>query len=146
MNLKAQTEILDDRTIHYTTIYIEIDQESMTEIKEPRLTKTQPFLFTLWEGNCKMGGGKILDKITTWLKKLPPKENNDREKDEKLKRRKQKMHIEKNLHIHTTNTNRRTSTIQTIIAHKQPLKKNKLIPLTVTKHNCPTPLKTLSTQ
>ena len=32
--LKAQVELLEDRTTHYTTKYIEIDQEVLTEIKE----------------------------------------------------------------------------------------------------------------
>ena len=33
MKFKAQVKILEDRDIHYTTEYLEIDQELMTEIK-----------------------------------------------------------------------------------------------------------------
>ena len=34
MKLKAQTEILEDKTTHYKTKNQEIDQELITEIKE----------------------------------------------------------------------------------------------------------------
>ena len=34
MKLKAQTEILEDKTTHYKTKYQEMDQELITEIRE----------------------------------------------------------------------------------------------------------------
>ena len=44
MKLKAQIEILEDKTTHYKTKYQEIDQELITEIRELCPTETQPFL------------------------------------------------------------------------------------------------------
>ena len=59
LNLKAQTEILEDKTTNYKTEYQEIDQEIITEIRELCPIETQPFLKQLWEKNCKKEGKKI---------------------------------------------------------------------------------------
>ena len=44
MKLKAQTEILEDKTSHYKNKYQEIDQELITEIRELCPMETQQFL------------------------------------------------------------------------------------------------------
>ena len=44
MKLKAQTEILEDKSSHYKTKYQEIDQELITEIREHCPIETQLFL------------------------------------------------------------------------------------------------------
>ena len=53
MKLKAQKEILEDKTIHYKTKYQEIDQGLITEIKELCPMETQPFQKEIWQKNCK---------------------------------------------------------------------------------------------
>ena len=70
MKLKAQTEILKDKTTHYKTKYQEIDQELITEIRELCLIETQPFLQELWENNCK----KEEEKSRKILAKKPTQE------------------------------------------------------------------------
>ncbi len=72
MKLKAQIEILKDKTTHYKTKYKEIDPELITEIRKICPKETQQFLIELWE-KLQKGGRKILIKKTTWLKNLPQK-------------------------------------------------------------------------
>ena len=53
MKLKAQTEILEDKTTNYKTKYLEIDQELITEMRELCPIETQLFLKELWEKTVK---------------------------------------------------------------------------------------------
>ena len=59
MKLKAQTEILEDKTTHYKTKYQEIDQELITEIRELCLIEIQPFLKELSKKIMQKGGRRI---------------------------------------------------------------------------------------
>ena len=77
MKLKAQTEMLEDKTTHCKTKYQEIDQELITEIRELCPIEKQPFLKELWEKNSKKEeekSRKILNEKTTWLKNLSQNE------------------------------------------------------------------------
>ena len=49
MKLKAQTEILEDKTAHYKTKYQKIYSELITVIKELCRTERQQFLIELWK-------------------------------------------------------------------------------------------------
>ena len=83
MKLKAQMEILEDKTTHYKAKYQEIGQELITEIRELCPTETQNFLIELWEENGKKEeekSRKYPGQKTTWLKILPQKEE-EKEKD-----------------------------------------------------------------
>ena len=53
MKLKAQIEILEDKTTLYKTKYEEIDQELITEIRDLGPIETQPFLQELGEKTAK---------------------------------------------------------------------------------------------
>ena len=76
MKLKAQTEIVGDKTTHYKTKYQEIDQKLCTEIRELYPIETRQFLKECWEKQLQKGGRKIKknpEQKTTWLKTYPKK-------------------------------------------------------------------------
>ena len=47
--LKANIQILEDKTVHYSTKYLEIDEELLNEIKSLCTEETHDFLETLWD-------------------------------------------------------------------------------------------------
>ena len=65
--LKAQAEILEDKTTHYKTKYQEIDQELMTEIRELYPIETQPFFKNYGEKTAKR---KKKNQEKSWTKNL----------------------------------------------------------------------------
>ena len=56
MKLKAQTEILEDKTTLYKTKYQEIDLKLITKIRELWSIETQSFLKELWGKELQKGG------------------------------------------------------------------------------------------
>ena len=91
--LKIQIELQEDKTSHYTTNYLRIDQEILVKIKELCPKMTQQFLLELWESECKKEEEKsktILEKKTTWLRNLPQKEQDYKNKNEEKQKQQQK--------------------------------------------------------
>lgn len=80
--MQAQIEIQEDKTIHFTKKYTEIDNKLFTKIKELCPKETHRFLSELWESKCKKEEEKslnILERKITWLKALPEKEKLENE-------------------------------------------------------------------
>lgn len=71
--LQTQIEIQEDKTIHFTKKYTEIDNEFLTEIKELCPKETHQFLSELWESKCKEdeeNSRNILEKKNNLLKSI----------------------------------------------------------------------------
>ena len=78
--LKANIQILEDKTVHYSTKYLEIDEELLNEIKSLCTEETHDFLETLWDTETKREEDKsrrIWSKKENWLQNLPQYEKED---------------------------------------------------------------------
>ena len=114
MKLKAQIEILEEKTTHYKTKYHEIDQELITEIKELCHIETQ-FLKELWGKNWKKEEEKSWTKKIIWQKTYLRKRRGKkkRKKHEQKENEKQKQKITKTNNKPKTQYNDRRCNPQT---------------------------------
>ena len=93
MKLKAQTEILKDKTTHYETKYQEIDQKLITEIKDLCSIETQPLLKKTIGKELQKGGRKIKkssEHENHMVKKPTPRKTRKTKKKKKIVRMKRK--------------------------------------------------------
>ena len=99
----ANIKILEDKIVHYTTKYLEIDEELKAEITTQCPVSTHSFLFDLWEVESKAEEEKsksIWLKKDVWIKDLPNHEKKQEmdkltTKKKRLERKKQQENIRK---------------------------------------------------
>ena len=83
---RAQIDILHDKKEHYTTMYLEIDEELQSEIMNLCPQETHDFLEDLWIKETKYEeekSKKIWDKKEQWIRTLPEQEKEERKKRER---------------------------------------------------------------
>ena len=104
--LNAQVKILEDKTLHYTTKYLEIDDELLAEIETLCPKETRPFLSEQWKRECEKEEEKstqIVEKKKLWLTNLPEREKETLRKEEERKKLKRDKLITR---VKTTPVNR----------------------------------------